>query len=232
MVKSRINQIPKKLASFSNVELYFIITELLGLNKVNKKLIVEGSLYIKPSSNSIGEQLTFLFINKSAPFFNSQENSCSLSIGSIDAIFSNIHLHTISFADLGNGGEIDIATIKAMLSGLMEPIVYRPAYLIDGILKIINQPQFEERSENTLFKTDLFENPYSHYFDLGKINDVDYSGIYYRIAQSEKKSIHLSTIIHHYEFEDSKNHHSVTMPSIIKKDYLIDDTLLSGFGWL
>lgn len=230
MIKETFRQIPKKLASFSNDELYFIITELLGLNQHAKKLIVERSLYIKPSSNSIGEHLAFLLINKSTGLSkNQQVSACTVTLGTFDSVFTNIHLHTISCADVDNNCEVDIATIKVLLSGLVEPIVYHPVYLIEGLLKIIQQPLFADRVENTIFKIDLFENPYCHYFDLGIINDVDYSGMYYCIAQPDKKSTQPSTIIHHYNLEEMELYQSFAMPTLIKKDCTINDDALSAF---
>ncbi|GCC51268.1 hypothetical protein SanaruYs_14890 [Chryseotalea sanaruensis] len=203
MIKEIFSQIPKKLASFSNDELYFIITELLVSNNLAKKLIVERSLYIKSSSNLMGEQLTFLHIDKSISSPNSQKSFTSfISVGRLDAMFSNIHLHTISFTEVERNCEIDIATIKVLLSGLVEPVVYQPANLIDGLLRIIKQPHFADRAENALFKIDLCENQYCHYFDLGIINNVDYSGMYYCIAKADKQVKEPSTVIIHYNDEE------------------------------
>lgn len=220
MIKEIFSQIPKKLASFSNDELYFIITELLVSNNLAKKLIVERSLYIKSSSKLMGEQLTFLHINKSINSTNRQKNFTSfISIGKLDAVFSNIHLHTISFTEAERNSEIDIATIKVLLSGLIEPIVYQPTYLIDGLLKIIQQPNFRERKENDLFKIHRPENYYAHYFDLGIINNVDYSGMYYCIAEPDRHAKQPSTIIHHYNFEEG----NYRLKSV-KKDFIMSDT--------
>jgi hypothetical protein len=197
MIKEIFSQIPKKLASFSNDELYFIITELLGLNKCEKKLIAQRSLYIKTSSDFIGEQLTFLLIDKSLRFTkNFQETICFVSVGKLDSLFTNIHLHTVSFAEKENSNEVDIATAKVFLTGLADPIVYQPTYLIDGLLKIIQQSNFIDRTENKLFKIDQHENHYAHYFDLGIINNVDYSGMYYCIAEVDKQDKESSAMTH------------------------------------
>ncbi len=200
MITETLRQIPKKLASFSNDELHFIITELLGLSQHGKKLVVQRSLYIKTGSDSVGEQLTFLLIEKSVPFTkNFQESICFVSVGRLDSLFTNIHLHTVSFTDKENNSEVDLATAKVLLTGLAKPIVYHPTYLIDGLLKIIQQPNFNERTENILFRMEKRENHYAHYFDLGIINHIDYSGMYYCIAEADKQGKVSSAFTHLYE---------------------------------
>jgi hypothetical protein len=200
MITETLRQIPKKLASFSNDELYFIITELLGLSKLEKKLVVQRSLYIKTGSDLVGEQLIFLLIEKSLRLTkNIQEPICFVSVGKLDSLFTNIHLHTVSFKEKENNTEVDLATAKVLLTGLTDPIVYQPTYLIDGLLRIIQQPSFTDRVENILFKLDQDENHYVHYFDLGIINTIDYSGMYYCIAEGDKHSNESSTFTHLYE---------------------------------
>lgn len=200
MITETLRQIPKKLASFSNDELYFIITELLGPSKREKKLVVQRSLYIKTGSDLVGEQLIFLLIEKSLRLTeNFQEPICFVSVGKLDSLFTNIHLHTVSFTEKENNTEVDLATAKVLLTGLTDPIVYHPTYLIDGLLRIIQQPNFIDRVENILFKIDQYENHHAHYFDLGIINSVDYSGMYYCITEAEKHGKESSTFTHLYE---------------------------------
>lgn len=197
MITETLRQIPKKLASFSNDELYFIITELLGLSKREKKLVVQRSFYIKTGSDLIGEQLIFLLIEKSLRITkNFQEPICFVSIGKLDSLFTNIHLHTVSFTEKENNNEVDLATAKVLLTGLTDPIVYQPTYLIDGLLRIIQQPNFTDRTENILFKTEQQENQYAHYFDLGMINNINYSGMYYCITDAEKQGEEFSGVNH------------------------------------
>lgn len=200
MITETLRQIPKKLASFSNDELHFIITELLGLSKREKKLVVQRSLYIKNGSGSIGEELIFLLIEKSLRFTkNFQEPICFVSVGKLDSLFTNIHLHTVSFTEKENNSEVDMATAKVLLTGLADPIVYQPTYLIDGLLKIIQQPDFSDRAENILFKISQHESHYAHYFDLGIINTIDYSGMYYCIAEADKQGKKSSAFTQLYE---------------------------------
>lgn len=219
MAKEKIPQIHKNFTLFSNRELQFIITALLESSSPSEKLILKGSLYVKSSPNSSDDELTFFFIGKSITSFNTQQNTDSLVfIGKVFPAFNKIQLHTFSFTETDHRMSVDIPTIRELIKALAQPVACNGETLREVVLKITKQPHFADRKKNPLFTLpDTRHNPYAQYFDLGVVNDANYSGIYYRIAEYTIARQQSLITIHQYEVEETI-HEGVVIKNVIRKD--------------
>lgn len=212
MISTEIRKIPYQLASFTNAEIYFIISDLLGLGGLESGLIEEETLYIRPSKTLIGEYLTFVFMSKVPPLSeNDQSPSVFLTIGKIDARFNDIHIHSVTIPSLDSDEDIDLSRIDFRSESSYASVRFHAANLIEGILKIISQSDFKDRPMNDLFETEeIFENSHCTYFDLPLLNDVDYCGLYFKIASPYSASGEQATQI--YNFFISETNDSGTNP--------------------
>ncbi len=219
MVKEKIPQIHKNFTLFSNLELHFIITALLEASCPQKKLVSKGSLYIKSSPNPSDDALTFFLIGKSVPSHNHQQNTDSLVfVGRICPAFNKIKFHTISFTETDHQTRIDIPSIKELINAMAEKTESDGEALMNVVLKIIQEQHFAERKQNPLFTLpDTRYNPYAQYFDLGIVNDANYSGIYYCIAEFTKAHQQPCITIYRYEVEEIMGDGLVTK-YVIRKD--------------
>jgi hypothetical protein len=204
MAKEKIPQIHKNFTLFSNLELHFIITALLEASLPPEKLVSKGSLYIKSSSISTDDELTFFFIGKRLVSLHHQQNTNSLVfIGKLCPAFDNIQLHTFCFSEAEQQVGVDIPIIKELIKAFAETIDCNRAPLLAIVLKIIEQQHFTERKQNPLFTLpDTRHNPYAQYFDLGIVKDANYSGIYYCVAEYAKAHQKPLITIHQYEVEE------------------------------
>jgi hypothetical protein len=220
MATEKIPQIHKNFTLFSNLELHFIIKALLESSGFQEKLVSKGSLYIKSSSNSSDDDLTFFLIGRSVASFNNQHNKNSLVfIGKLCPTFNKIQLHTISFTEPDHQVRVDIATIKELIKALAEKMDCDGEALMNVMLKIIKQPYFTDRKQNPLFTLpDTRHNSYTQYFDLGIANDANYSGIYYCIAEYTTAHQQSLITIHQYEVEETM-HEGVVTKNVIRKDH-------------
>ncbi|NBP67478.1 MAG: hypothetical protein EBR30_16520 [Cytophagia bacterium] len=204
MVKEKIPQIHKNFTLFSNLELHFIITVLLEASLPPEKLVSKGSLYIKSSPNSTDDELTFFYIGKPVASPHHQQNTNSLVfIGKLCPAFNNIQLHTFCFSEAEQQVGIDIPTIKELIKAFAETIDCNRGPLLAVVLKIIDQQHFTDRKQNPLFTLpDTRHNPYAQYFDLGIVNNANYSGIYYCVAERTKSHQKPLITIYQYEVEE------------------------------
>jgi hypothetical protein len=181
------------LASFNNLELYFLISKILGLGGFGDHFIQKERLYLAFSKEYY---LRFLFIY-TLPIVSKQQKEPETTVyyGHIDEDFEDIEIYggVVPFekfsADrryLGDGLEI-----SDLLSDTSR-IIIKPVDLVEGLLGIILNTDIKNREPNPMFSLTresqvpkfwrselcLFAN-----FRTQKISYSDFCDCYYLVAE-------------------------------------------------
>lgn len=204
-------KLPHGLASFKNVELYYIISKLFGLGGFGESFIEKERLYIGFRKDS---HLRFLFLS-TLPIISETQTQPSTNIyfGEFSEDFEEIEiyggpvLYDIFSAErnyLGDGFNISEALKDS------ERVVVNPIELVEGLLSIISNTNIMDRKSSDIFEiTDTdkvpanwktYLNLFAKYQPEGNDNR-DFSDYYYLVAEPIGSFTSLDipgTIIHNY----------------------------------
>lgn len=210
-------ELPHRLASFNNLELYCIVSKLFGLGGFGEHFIEKERLYICPSKE---HYIKFFFVT-TIPVVSEQQTTPSTTIyyGQFDEDFEDIEIY---------GGEVPFETYSADktyfndgtgLSQILkdeERIHIKPVLLVEGLLAITSQSKIRTREPNPLFdltKNEKLAKKYFQDFTLFAKLDRDlneyreFSGRYYLIAEPvsafQDTTQKIGTIVHQYSFDQA-----------------------------
>ena len=144
---------PYSLEQFSNEELYFIISSLLGIGYPGHG---PESLYLSFDNNGYeARDIRFLLLAKELLDANEETEITYFHLGRIDYEFDEIEIYSGRCAPEEmdpEKGYVNVALICSTLSGKTEPYQFHPVTLLKGLARIISPPGFLHREENHLFK--------------------------------------------------------------------------------
>lgn len=201
------------LGSFTNPELYYIISNLLGLGGLGEHMIEREKLLISfdeyPDDDFVPE-IRFCFMSK---------------LPMITATLSESKT-TFCFGKLTSDFEIELTTGRAGASSVdpddehhdIEKILclarehthkYDPLRFAKGLENLMCTDNFLERNLNNLFKFNghtKLDNRYRQYLALGSIGDTNYSGSYYLVVEPSALENINSNIINNFSIaEEGEN---------------------------
>lgn len=223
-------KLPEGLASFNNVELYYIISKLFGLGGFGEHFIEKERLYLCFEQEY---QLSFLFIS-TLPIISETQNEPQTSIyyGHFDEEFEDIkivggivpfELFSGDRSDIGDGSKISELLCKSARHFV------KPVELVEGLLGIVTAPDFGTREPNNTFllskdskmpdwsKVDLA------LFANNQVDNVtcDFSGSYFLVAEPiesfESNTDNRGTIVHEYLVGDDPD------DNVIVKSHPVSD---------
>lgn len=188
------------LEKFTNEEIYYVISSLLGLGDPG---FVPERLYVSFDEQSLGEVSNIKFLLLTTALGNECEREATeYHLGKIDSEFDEIEIYSgrCNLSELSPEQEtIDEVMIASSLQERTHPNEFRPITFLRGIGRIVSQPGFEKRKDNDLFDF-YWDSPspkgIKHRFDFGKIGalNTDFSGNYYLIVQPCEKKINNAKI--------------------------------------
>lgn len=180
-----------KFNKFTNAELYYVISSLLGLGDPG---FAPERLYLSfdEMCHDLVPSIRFLLITESLDMQNNLEVEITcFHLGQIDCKLDQIQIYSSqclkSEFDQGRD-DIDISFIRSAVINKSKPNIFRPLTFLRGIDRIVSNPNCSERRNNDLFElywnTSLFEklrNP----FDFGDIGPLgtNFSGNYYLLVR-------------------------------------------------
>lgn len=190
------------LASFTNAELYYIISSLLDCGDFGNKIEKER-LYVHLDEP---HYIHFFFIQTIA--LTQTEDITYLHVGKFDDEFDDIEIYqspsissNIFSADKNYFEAFEISKFLDIKRGDGIQMQIRPATLIDGLLKLSLNPDMHVREMNQLFnvmnddiiKKDGFRMKYEFYagIDLETDNYKNFGGTYYLIAEPGNQTVNI-----------------------------------------
>jgi hypothetical protein len=194
------------LEKFTNEEIYYIISSLLGLGDPG---FVPERLYLSFNERSSGEVPCIKFLLLTITLIDEQEWT-EYHLGKIDSEFDEIEIYSgrCSPSELTPEHEtVDTTLIVSNLQERTYPNEFRPITFLRGIGRIVSPPDFNKRKNNDLFSF-YWDSPcprgIKYSFDLGKIGpfNTSFSGNYYLIARPEEKEFS-NTIISSFKVHDN-----------------------------
>ena len=175
------------LEKFTNAELYYIVSSLLGLGDPG---FGSEHLYLsfeEMNSDGIGA-IRFLLIT--ADLHNEKEVT-SFHLGQIDSEFDEVQIYSgyCSVSEFTPEKEkTNIPLIRSYIIEKNDPNEFRPLTFLKGISRITSDPNFFERKENDLFKfysDSPLPEEIRHSFDFGNIGPLgtNFTGNYYLVVK-------------------------------------------------
>jgi hypothetical protein len=228
-------KLPEGLASFNNVELYYIISKLFGLGGFGEHFIEKERLYICFEKQCC---LQFLFITTIPIISESQTDpETTIYYGEFDEDFEEIEIYggTVPFSlfrgdkgNIGNGYKI-----SELLNTSARQFV-RPRYLVEGLLGIVTNTDIRTReANNTFLLSRESQVPGTFKLDLSLFapleNRKEFSGTYFLVAEPiepfESDADIRGTLVHEYIVnEDQENDIELTSHPISDKQMkMIED---------
>ena len=188
------------LEKFSNAELYYIISSLLGLGDpgfMPEKLFLSFGETFEPND------VKFFFLTKEQyTTEKGEELRTNFHLGKLDSEFDDIEIYSglCSLEELDpEKGKIDEVLISSSLRERTYPNEFRPITFLKGIRRILSQPDFEKRKGNDLFKI-YWNSPtprgLKHKYEFGRIGPLgtNFSGDYVLIVSPDKKNCEMAKV--------------------------------------
>lgn len=156
MLKHQLDGLKHGLGSFSNAELYFIITELFNLGGLEDSTIEAERLYVRPAFEKDNKTLQFVYVKKlKFDLETVNEKSSSISFGFINNCFSKVGIGSSDFGSIYfniNSTQVNYNEVFEYPDAVTyKHSILKPISLADSLSKIINQLGFNDRKINPLF---------------------------------------------------------------------------------
>ncbi len=179
------------LEKFTNAELYYIISSLLGLGDPG---FCPEQLYLSfDQMSSDVAAIRFLLITADIHYdkHEKKEVTC-FHLGQIDSEFDEIQIYSSYCSRSAFDHEkekVNVSFIRSAIVEKSDPNEFRPLTFLKGISRILSQSEFFERKENNLFKfhwNSPLPEQIKHSFDFGEIGALgtNFSGDYYLIVKT------------------------------------------------
>ncbi|MBS1507019.1 MAG: hypothetical protein JSS79_10270 [Bacteroidetes bacterium] len=186
---SELNTYP--LEKFTNAELYYIISSLLGLGDPG---FGHEYLYLSFEESSLSGLAEIRFFLTTVDLISSngkQTEVTNFHLGTIDSNLDDIHVYSghclRSEFDLEKS-KICASFVSSIIHKKNSPNRFRPLTFIKGVNRILSQPDLPDRKDNDIFKF-FWKSPMpdqtKFYFDFGieEASKIDFSGNYYQIVK-------------------------------------------------
>lgn len=227
---------PYSLEQFSNEELYFIISSLLGIGYPGYG---PESLYLSFDKTSHGYvmDIRFLLLTKDLLDANDDKEITYFHLGRIDYEFDEIEIYSGSCAPEEMDPEkehVNVALIRSTLSGKTEPNQFHPVTLLKGLARIISSPGFLQREENHLFKlawnSPLPEGIKSS-FDLWVIGSwgTNFSGDYFLVAEPDERDFGTTKVKSFKVYENDEDESQYIQTKIEVQQTFVDFELAESY---
>jgi len=184
------------LEKFTNAELYYIISSLLGLGDPG---FCPEQLYLSfDQMSSDVAAIRFLLITADIHYDKNEKKEVTcFHLGQIDSEFDEIQIYSsycLRSEFNPEKEEINIPFIRSAIVEKNDPNEFRPLTFLKGISRILSQSEFFERKENDLFKfqwNSPLPDQIKHTFDFGKIGPLctDFSGDYYLVVKPSYQEV-------------------------------------------
>ena len=231
-------KLPFDIASFSNSEIYSIISDLLYLGGLNSQLIEPEKLYISPTDSYLESHdgFNFLFIS-TLPIISETQKSpdTTIVLGSYSWGDDEIKIYsayTSSSFEEFHDYKIDIKNINDLLKNYTEKeISIRPFYFVNGITRLLNQTDILKRVKPNKTFSLYYDSPLPQGFrEEFKFPDFpDFSGDYFLIARPHAEAAKTTTIVYEFEIIDNSDDDMdergyIQSQIIIKEEYITSDS--------
>lgn len=205
----KITDLKHGLGSFSNAELYYIISNLLRLGGLGEHMIEREKLFISFDENlddSYVSEIRFFFMSKlpiiSDTMTESETTFCFGTLNSDFEVELTIGSAEVSFIDPDDQNH-DVRGILKLDHETTHK--HDPIRFVRGLERIIREADFSERTINGLFNFNYqtkIDDKSRQYFDFGIIGNTNYSGPYYLIVQPSHIEDTYSNIVNDYMIVD------------------------------
>ncbi|MBL7840157.1 MAG: hypothetical protein JNJ75_08470 [Cyclobacteriaceae bacterium] len=207
--QEKLSDLKHGLGNFSNAELYYIISNLLGLGGLGEHMIEREKLLISFDENPddyFVAEIKFFFMSKLPIISNTMtESETTFCFGKLNSDFEvelTIGSAEVSFIDPDDQNH-DIAGILRLDHEKTHR--YDPIRFVEGLERIITATDFSERTINSLFNFTYhtkIDSKFRQYLDLGIIGNTNYSGPYYLVVQPSHGDDTYSNIVNNFVIID------------------------------
>ncbi len=179
------------LGKFSNAELYYIISSLLGLGDPG---FCSEWLYLSfdYANSEYVPAIRFLLVVEDIQIKDSEEIDVTrFHLGQIDSTFDEIQIYSSYClrSEFDPGKEaVNVSVIQSALLNKSKSNTLRPMTLLRGIKRILSQVDFSDRQLNDVFNIHRYSSipeDMRHNFDFGNFGSsrTNFSGDYYLVVR-------------------------------------------------
>jgi hypothetical protein len=218
---------PHDLEKFSNEEIYYLISSLLGLGFPGHS---PERLYLSFKNDGGVGDIRFLLLSKDLLNANDTKEIVYFNLGQIDYEFNEVEIYSGRCWPEQMDPEkndIDVSAIRTILNDQKESNVFRPVSFLKGLSRIISSHGFSERDDNHLFKL-YWNSPLPDgirsTFDFGMIGPMgtNYSGDYYLIAEPDEDDFGTTKVKAFKVFENDEDESEYIQEKIEVQHKIID----------